>query len=173
MKLISIQRSYDRFAPRYDEIFEPQQAPKIIALAAALPDPLPRPAIDLGAGTGLVGRLLEGRLGGMPWAIDASRRMLERAAGPRALGDLYRLPLRDGCVGLAFCVTALLDFVDPAEALLEMARILRPGGWLALSVLKIEPISAVQTGLAAAGLETVHRLDLEQDIGFVCRRLDR
>lgn len=170
MKLISLQRSYDRFAPRYDEIFEPQQAPKIRALAAALPAPLPRPVVDLGAGTGLVGRLLADRLGSPPWAVDASRKMLEQAPGPRALGDLYRLPLRSACVGSAFCVTALLDFIDPAPALSEMARILRPGGWLALSVLKIEPIAAVQTGLADAGLRVVHRLDLEQDIGFVCRR---
>lgn len=169
MHLISIQRSYDRFAPRYDEIFEPQQTPKIEALVAALPDPLPTPAVDLGAGTGLAGRLLADRLRAPLWAIDASRCMLEQADGPRALGDLYHLPLRDGCVGLALSVTALLDFVDPAQALAEMARVLRPGGWLALSVLKIEAISAVQSGLADAGFTVVRRLDLEQDIGFVCR----
>lgn len=169
MHLISLQRSYDRFAPRYDEIFAPQQTPKIEALVAALPDPLPTPVLDLGAGTGIARRLLADRLGGPLWAIDASRRMLERAEGPRALGDLYRLPLRDGCAGLALSVTALLDFVDPAPALAEMARVLRPDGWLALSVLKIEAIAAVQSGLAAAGFEVVRRLDLEQDIGFVCR----
>ncbi len=172
MKLISLQKAYDRFAPRYDEIFVHQQRPKIEALLGALPRPLPTPILDLGAGTGLAGRLLAERGEALPWSIDASRLMLEQADGPRGLGDLYRLPLRDGCAGLALCVTALLDFVDPSPAIAEMARVLRPGGWLALSVLKIEAIAAVQTGLVAAGFQMRQRLDLEQDLGFVCRRND-
>ena len=170
LKLITLQKAYDRFAPRYDEIFVHQQSPKIEALAAALPRPLPTPVLDLGAGTGLARRLLADDVSGPWWSVDASRLMLEQAAGPRILGDLYRLPLRDDCAGLALCVTALLDFVDPGPALHEMARVLRPGGWLALSVLKIEAIAAVQTGLADAGFTVTARLDLEQDLGFVCRR---
>lgn len=169
MKLISLQKAYDRFAPRYDEIFVPQQRPKIEALLAELPDPLPTPLLDLGAGTGLARRVVGGRLGGPLWSLDASRLMLEQAAGPRALADLYRLPLRDDCAGAILCVTALLDFVDPAGALAEMARVLRPGGWLGLSVLKIEAISAVQTGLSNAGFTVLQRLDLEQDLGWICR----
>lgn len=172
MHLVSLRRSYDRFAPRYDEIFEPQQTPKIEALAAALPDPLPAPAIDLGAGTGLAGRLLAGRLSGPLVALDASRGMLERAAAPRVVADLHRLPFADRRFGLVLCVTALLDFVDPGPAIAEMARVLRPDGWLALSVLKIEDIAAVQEALAHHRLAVRRRLDLEQDIGFVCRPTD-
>lgn len=165
MRLDVLRRSYDRFAEKYDEIFTPQQTPKIEALGAALPRPLPSPGLDAGAGTGLVSRVL-----GVPLvALDASRGMLSQAPGPRVQADLGRMPFADGWFGLVVSVTALIDFTDPQPAVREFARVLRPGGWLALSVLKIEHIAAVQAALEEQGFTVRQRLDLEQDIGFVCR----
>jgi len=169
VQLISIRRSYDRFAERYDEIFRPRQTPKIMGLATALPTPLPGPVVDLGAGTGLVGVLLADRLPHGLIALDASRGMLSRSEGRRVQGDLNRLPFGSDRFGLVISVTALIDFVDPSPAIAEMARILRPGGWLALSVLKIDDVAGVQDALNAHAFEVVERLDLQQDIGFVCR----
>lgn len=165
MQLDLLRRSYDRFAPKYDEIFEPQQAPKITALAGALPTPLPTPTLDLGAGTGLASRLL----GVSMIQVDASRGMLSRATGRRVQADMRLLPFAAASFGAVLSVTALLDYTNPRPAVREMARVLRPNGWLALSVLKIEDIAALQDALDGAGFTIVHRLDLEQDLGFVCR----
>lgn len=166
MRLEVLRRSYDHFAAQYDDIFAPQQTPKIEALAAALPRPLLGRGLDAGAGTGLCSRVM-----GVPlWQLDASRGMLGFASGRRVQGDLARMPFRDGWFGWVVSVTALIDFVDPRPVVAEFSRVLRPGGWLALSVLKIEDIAAVQAALEDEGLVVRQRLDLVQDIGFVCRR---
>lgn len=166
MRLDILRRSYDRFAAQYDDIFAPQQTPKIEALASALPRPLPGPGLDAGAGTGLCSRVMGVEL----TQLDASRGMLALASGRRVQGELARMPFRAGAFGLVVSVTALIDFLDPGPVVAEFARVLRPGGWLALSVLKVEDIAAVQAALELQGLVVRQRLDLVQDIGFVCRR---
>lgn len=161
-----LRQSYDRFAERYDAVFTHQQRPKIEALRAALPDDLPCPLADLGAGTGLLARLT-----GLPVvAIDLSREMLARASGPRLQADMARLPLSDACLGAAFAVTSIIDFADPRPILAECRRVLRPGGWLALSILKVDDVATVTATLPALGFAVLRTLDLAQDVGFVCRR---
>lgn len=165
MEFDVLRRSYDRFADRYDLVFTTQQRPKALALLAALPSPLPTPTIDLGAGTGLVARL-----SGAPLVqLDASRPMLTRAAGTRVQGDLYRLPFRDDAFAAGISVTALIHFDDPAPALREIARVVRPGGPVALSVLKVEATERLEDALAPSGLRLESRLDLDTDVGYVCR----
>jgi len=163
-----LRRSYDRFADRYDLVFTVQQRPKVEALLAALPDPLPSPTVDLGAGTGLASRISGARL----IQLDASRAMLARAGGPRIQGDLYRLPFRDDAFAAALSATALIHFDDPAPALREMARVVRPGGLLALSVLKVEATERLEDALRPSGLDLQRRLDLDTDVGYVCRIIE-
>lgn len=43
-------------------------------------------------------------------------------------GDAHALPLRSGCCDAACCIAALGLFADPAAALRELRRALRPGG---------------------------------------------
>ncbi|MEZ4470234.1 MAG: methyltransferase domain-containing protein [bacterium] len=158
-----LQRSYDRFAERYDATFIAQQRPKIVALAAALPDE--RPAVDLGCGTTLARRIT-----GRPfYGLDRSRGMLDRGGGRGCRGDLGRLPFATDAFAVALCVTALIDFIDPGPAVREMARVLRPGGWLGLSVLKHEDVDGLLRALELAGFTIAQRLDLTQDFGFVAR----
>lgn len=119
------------------------------ALLAMLPLPasgadgrLPR-LIDIGTGTGRLLELLGPRVG-VALGIDASKSMLAlaRARLARAefahcsvrLADMYRLPLADGATGAGFDI-ALMQMVlhyaeDPAGAIAEAARVLRPGGTL-------------------------------------------
>ena len=165
MELGPLIAAYDRSAETYDARFLALQAPKIRGLRAALPTPLPTPAVDLGAGTGLVARMT----GSRPLALDASAEMLARALDPRVRADLHRLPLRTGAFGLAWMVTSLVDFGDPGPAIREVRRVLAPGGWLALSVLRREDLGALERALTAGGLEVVVRLDLGQDAGYVAR----
>lgn len=73
-------------------------------------------------------------------AADLSRPMLERAeaaAERRGLGqveiieaDVELLPVNDGSVDLCLCYNGLHCFPDPATAMAEIARCLKPGGRL-------------------------------------------
>jgi arsenite methyltransferase len=100
-------------------------------------------ALDVGSGPGNVTASLARAAGpdGLALGIDISVPMLERAvrneAGPRVgfiRADAQRLPLRDNTID-AVVSTAVLQLVpDPAAALAEMARVLRPGARLAVMV---------------------------------------
>ena len=100
-------------------------------------------ALDIGSGPGNVTASLARAAGpeGLALGIDISEPMLGRAvrseAGPQVgfiKADAQRLPLRDNTVD-AVVSTAVLQLVpNPRAALAEMARVLRPGGRLAIMV---------------------------------------
>lgn len=92
---------------------------------------------DLGCGTGALVVELAARVRRVI-GVDQSAAML-RAARRRAEGlgnvelreaDLAALPLESGCCDAALMVLALAYLEDPAPALAEAARVLRPGGRL-------------------------------------------
>ena len=76
-----------------------------------------------------------------PLGVDISEAMLARAVraqtGP-GIGflraDAQRLPLRDHTVDAIVSIAVILLVPDPVTALSEMARVLRPGGRLAVMV---------------------------------------
>ncbi|MBV8786170.1 MAG: methyltransferase domain-containing protein [Mycobacterium sp.] len=100
-------------------------------------------ALDVGSGPGNVTASLARAAGpdGLALGVDISEPMLARAvrneAGPQVgfiKADAQRLPLRDNTVD-AVISTAVLQLVpEPAAALAEIARVLRPGGRLAIAV---------------------------------------
>ncbi len=90
-----------------------------------------------------LGEPLEGLLrpGRLVLGVDASLGMLEIAAadyetwgwGPRlACADVFRLPLRDGAADAIAIAFGMRNLRPRAEALAEMARVLAPGGTLAV-----------------------------------------
>ena len=100
-------------------------------------------ALDVGCGTGSVTASLARAAGpdGLALGVDISEPMLARAvraeAGPQIgflRADAQRLPLRDEAVDAVISVAVLQLIPDPAAALAEMARVLRPGGRLAVMV---------------------------------------
>lgn len=157
---------YERFASDYDDIFGERQRLKITRLAQAVDSPMPHPVLDLGAGTGLLSKTLD-----VPViAMDFSPAMLSRASGQRVLGDLSTLPFADSVFGTVFSVSALIEMDDLRGPILEMLRVVKPGGWIALSVLKSEDLESVHRILTHDESLMYSRLDLGEDIGFVFRK---
>jgi arsenite methyltransferase len=94
--------------------------------------------VDVGCGPGNVTMALADTVApdGLAVGLDVSAPMLQRAAGQArpnmglVRGTAEWLPLRDA-VADAACATAVIMLVpEPARALAEMTRILKPGGWL-------------------------------------------
>ena len=113
------------------------------AIEQAIADILPpriEKLVDIGTGTGGLLELLAERTG-HALGLDASREMLALArarlaergiAGHCAVrqADMYRLPLPDGSQDVATLQMVLHYAEDPASALAEAARVLRPDGML-------------------------------------------
>lgn len=120
----SVAATYERGRPPYP--------------AAALDWILPADAarvVDLGAGTGKLTRQLVAR-GHTVTAVDPSDGMLtelRRAlpGTPAHHGSAEHLPLPDHSTDAVLCAQAW-HWVDPARAVPEVARVLRPGGTLGL-----------------------------------------
>lgn len=96
-------------------------------------------ALDAACGTGRHARHLVDR-GHEVLGVDLSAEMLRRAAvnvpeARFAEGDLRDLPAPDGDFDLAVCALALAHLPDVGAGIAELARVLRPGGRLVVSVL--------------------------------------
>ena len=136
---------FDRVAERYDVMNDLMSLGlhrywKRFALAVARPRAGER-VLDVASGSGDLAVLLAERVGaeGEVWATDINRRMLERGrdrlidAGtlvPAVQCDAERLPFRSGyfdCVTVGF---GLRNMTHKDAALVEMARVLKPGGRL-------------------------------------------
>jgi ubiquinone/menaquinone biosynthesis C-methylase UbiE len=113
-------------------------------LAAARPQAGER-VLDVGTGTGIVARLAAAHVGqsGSVTGLDASADMLSvaRAAAVQEglsiawqEGLAEHLPFPEGSFDLVLCQYALMFFSDPSSALVDMRRVLAPGGRVALSV---------------------------------------
>jgi arsenite methyltransferase len=100
-------------------------------------------ALDVGSGPGSITAALARAAGpdGLALGVDISVPMLARAvraeAGPQVgflRADAQRLPLRDQTVDAAVSIAVLQLIPDPVATLSEIARVLRPGGRLAVMV---------------------------------------
>lgn len=100
-------------------------------------------ALDVGCGPGSITASLAQAVGpdGLALGIDVSEPMLARAvrvqAGSQAgflRADAQRLPLREKTVDAVVSIAVLQLIPDPSAALGEMARVLKPGGRIALMV---------------------------------------
>ncbi|MFZ3593012.1 class I SAM-dependent methyltransferase [Streptomyces sp. BH104] len=97
--------------------------------------------LDAGCGTGRALSPLRAAVGpsGVVLGADLTPAMLERAVragrdaeGRLLLTDVARLPLRAGVLDAVFGAGLISHLPQPAENLRELARVVRPGGLLAL-----------------------------------------
>jgi predicted TPR repeat methyltransferase len=130
---------YDEWAQGYDDDLTSwsYQAPRVVADIVAARRPDAGSVLDVGCGTGLVGRALRARgLNGQIRGLDISQASLELAEQTGAYdaveqADLQqRLPLEDDAVDALVCV-GVMTYLPEVEALWrELARVVRPGGLL-------------------------------------------
>lgn len=133
----AVRKMFDAIAPRYDlvnrimtfrlDVRWRRRAVRELAL------PVNSTVIDLAAGTGDLCIDLR-RAGTLPIAFDFSFGMLvaDRSASPRVQADILRLPLADHRVDGATCGFALRNLRDLPTFFAELARVVRPGGRIAL-----------------------------------------
>lgn len=83
------------------------------------------------------------------WGLDLSRQMLalgkdklQRFRHTKALlieGDALKLPFQSECFGIVTIAFGLRNLQDLRAGLVEMARVLRPGGWLLILEFALPP----------------------------------
>ncbi|MFG2990621.1 class I SAM-dependent methyltransferase [Streptomyces sp. NPDC048257] len=97
--------------------------------------------LDAGCGTGRAMTALRAAVGPAgivlgadvtPQMLAAARRAGRDAGGALLLADVARLPLRDEVLDAVFAAGLIAHLPDPAANLRELARVVRPGGRLAL-----------------------------------------
>jgi demethylmenaquinone methyltransferase / 2-methoxy-6-polyprenyl-1,4-benzoquinol methylase len=139
-KTALVREMFERIAPRYDRVNRVlslglDQRWRRAALAAIDVGPADR-VVDLACGTGDLAELAAAR-GARVVGVDGAREML-RGALRRAVAagfvraDAAALPLPTGFATAVTCGFALRNFTEPEAALREAARVLVPGGRLAL-----------------------------------------
>ena len=127
-------------ARAYEALFVPalfgQWAPQLVDCARARRG---HSVLDVACGTGVVARAARDVVGpaGRVVGVDLNPAMLEVARDVRpdlewVHGDAEDLPFSDAEFDVALCQSALFFFVDPGQALTEMARVVVPGGVVAL-----------------------------------------
>lgn len=136
-KVAAVRSMFDTIAPRYDlvnrimtmrmDVGWRRRAVRELNLGPG------STVVDLACGTGDLCRELD-RQHLTPVGFDLSFGMLAaaRTDAPLAQGDALRLPLADDSVDGAVCGFALRNFVELGAFFTELARIVRPGGRIAL-----------------------------------------
>ncbi|MEU9941174.1 class I SAM-dependent methyltransferase [Streptomyces lavendulae] len=135
-----VQEFFGARAADWDRKF-PEDGPAFAAAAGELGVGPGDRVLDAGCGTGRALTPLRAAVGpaGTVLGVDLTERMLAaaREAGRDAYGtlllaDVARLPLRDGSLDAVFAAGLIAHLPDPTANLSELARVVRPGGRLAL-----------------------------------------
>ena len=136
-KRTAVREMFDAIAPRYDlvnrimtfrlDVRWRRRAVRELGLAAG------SRVLDLASGTGDLCVDLA-RAGHRPVSIDLSLGMLraDHSGAPRVQADILRRPVPEATVDGITCGFALRNLVDLDTFFVELARVLRPGGRIAL-----------------------------------------
>ena len=128
---------YDQWAKGYDDDLSSwsYQAPAVVADTVTTRLPEAGSVLDVGCGTGLVGRALRDRgFTGRILGLDISQASLEIAQRGGAYDSVeqadlqQRLPLDDDSVDAAVCVGVMTYLPDVEAVWRDFARVVRPGG---------------------------------------------
>jgi demethylmenaquinone methyltransferase / 2-methoxy-6-polyprenyl-1,4-benzoquinol methylase len=150
-KVTAVRGMFDAIAPRYDlvnrimtfglDVHWRRLAVRSLALRAG------SRVLDLACGTGDLCRELA--IAGLrPIGVDLSFGMLAaaRTSAPLVEGDALRLPVPAGAVDGVTCGFALRNLVALPPLFAELARVLRPGGRIALLEVATPPNPVLRWG---------------------------
>lgn len=137
----TVKQMFGRIAPTYDLANRVLSARRDVAWrrrALKLVEGSPQDVLDLACGTfdlalEALARGKAARVHGCDFALPMLQAGAAKRAGrpvSAAAGDAQRLPYADGAFDLAMVAYGWRNFGDPAAALAELARVLRPGGQL-------------------------------------------
>ncbi|WP_328441821.1 class I SAM-dependent methyltransferase [Streptomyces sp. NBC_00444] len=135
-----VQEFFTARAADWDSRF-PDDGPAYTAAVAALALPEGGRVLDAGCGTGRALTPLRAAVGpsGVVLGADLTPAMLEAAVragrdrdGQLLLADVAALPLRSESLDAVFAAGLIAHLPQPAENLMELARVVRKGGTLAL-----------------------------------------
>ena len=133
----AVREMFDAIAPRYDLVNRIMTFRLDVRWRRKTVRDLALPAgstvLDLASGTGDL--CIDLREAGLhPISMDLSYGMLaaDRSGAPRAQADILRLPVPDGSVDGVTCGFALRNLTDLDAFFVELARVVRPGGRIAL-----------------------------------------
>lgn len=136
-KVEAVRTMFDAIAPRYDLVnrimtfrMDVRWRRHTVRSLGLRPDAT---VVDLACGTGDLCRELAAQ-GLTPIGVDLSFGMLvaARTDAPLVHGDALRLPLPDACMDGVTCGFALRNFESLPPFFAELARVVRPGGRIAL-----------------------------------------
>jgi demethylmenaquinone methyltransferase / 2-methoxy-6-polyprenyl-1,4-benzoquinol methylase len=150
-KVRAVRDMFDAIAPRYDLVnrvmtFRMDVGWRRRAVGSLALPPGAR-VVDLACGTGDLCRELASA-GLVPLGVDLSYGMLTaaRTQAPLVQGDALTLPLRAATVDGVTCGFALRNLVALRPFLSELARVLRPGGRIALLEVATPPNRILRWG---------------------------
>lgn len=133
-----IRRFFDERAAKWDECLCPEHRGRLAAIVTAL---IPKPegrVLDVGTGNGVLLPLLRDWAAHIT-AIDLSGEMLSEASQRHGntgtsyvQADTLDLPFAAGAFSLILCNSCFPHFSEQGRAVRECARVLRPGGRLAI-----------------------------------------
>lgn len=110
--------------PAYDNVVTP--------LLLEILEPVPgKTYLDLGSGEGRVASVVAAQ-GTSVLGLDIAEALARRSPVPNAIGDVLAAPFGDGSVDGAFAVLVLEHVTDHVAFFTEAARIVKPGGVLAI-----------------------------------------
>ena len=154
------------------------------ARCLSLLDPSPgETVLDIGCGAGEDARMLAARVGdGLVVGCDRSRelvRLAPKAGGPAVrfiVGDARALPLADGVTDVVWIERVLQHLADPAAAIAEAVRVLRPGGrvlvtepdWLSLRLEVTGGPGAVSRAVVRHVAEDVRSAGVGAQLAALC-----
>lgn len=136
----AVRSEYDRLAPQYDERWDAYTQATIRATLQRFSVAAGERLLDVGCGTGvLLDALARSAPGALLAGIDVSREMLAVAQTSRASvsrlvnGDVASLPFAAASFDVVVSSNAFHFWVDPAAALREIRRVLKPAGRLVVT----------------------------------------
>ncbi|MFK7918774.1 MAG: ubiquinone/menaquinone biosynthesis methyltransferase [Ilumatobacter sp.] len=150
-KVAAVRDMFDAIAPKYDRLnriisfrLDVRWRKKALRDLALPTDSI---VLDLASGTGDMCVDLA-KAGLRPLSMDLSFGMLaaDRSGSPRVQTDILRLPVPDASVDGVTCGFALRNLLDLGDFFTELARVVRPGGRIALLDVSTPPNRVLRFG---------------------------